>query len=326
MNRLAGGFLTRIDKAGEDLADLLDGLAAKFEPRIRAAFLRAIEDIRSKVDVPALRDAIARNDMPEVLRLLGLTGAQPFGGVLDPVRSLYLDAGKAAAETKPGRLEVRWDMLEPRTVGMLREYGARLIAQITNDTREGVMEVVAGQLAAGANPRTVATRIGQMVGLTRSQARAVLSYRRALQELKAEALVRRLRDGRFDRTVARAIERGEGLPAKTIDLLVKRYQERALRRRGETIARTESIRAANLANYAAMRQAIDQGRVEAATVTRRWVVARDERTCPTCKAVPKLNPNGVGMVEPFQTPIGVVQHPPLHPNCRCVVTFRLKVD
>lgn len=325
LNRLRSGPV-EVDKAGDQLADLLDGIAAKFEPRLRAAFLRAVEEAKGRIDVKALREAIEKADLPAVFRIVGLTEEGPFARLIDPLRSVFLAAADAASKQRPGRLEVRFDMLESRTVGLLRDYGLRLVAQVTNDARQGVMEVLADQMGGGVNPRAVATQVGQIVGLTQSQSRAVRNYRKALEELKGEALVRRLRDGRFDRTVARAIEQQEGLSKATIDKLVARYAERSLRRRGETIARTESIRAANLANWAAMRQAIEAGKVQAGAVTRRWVVARDERTCETCKPIPKLNPNGVGMMEPFRTPLGVVQHPPLHPNCRCVVTFRLKVD
>lgn len=325
MNRLRAGFI-EVDKAADDLADLIDVLAARFEPRIKAAFLRAMEDIRKRIDVAALRDAVDRSDHPAVLRILGLTEGGPLTRLVDPVRTTFIESAKAVSETRPGRLEVRFDMLEPRTVMLLRDYGLRLVSQVTEDTRAGVREVLARQLGEGVNPRGVATEVGRLVGLTANQVKTVRNYRRALEDLKGEALVRAFRDKRFDRTVARAIQEKAGLPAKVIDRLVERYRERMIRDRGETIARTESIRAANLANWAAMRQAIEQGKIEAGAVTRRWVVARDERTCPTCKAVPGLNAEGVGMMEAFRTPIGPVQHPPLHPKCRCAVTFRLKVD
>ncbi len=47
----------------------------------------------------------------------------------------------------------------------------------------------------------------------------------------------------------------------------------------------------------------------------------DDRLCPLCELVPDLNPDGVGLDEPFQTAAGPVMYPPAHPLCRCAVTL-----
>jgi hypothetical protein len=43
--------------------------------------------------------------------------------------------------------------------------------------------------------------------------------------------------------------------------------------------------------------------------------------CSICRAIPGMNPDGVGLHEPFQTPIGPIMHPAAHPACRCAVVL-----
>lgn len=303
--------------AGDDWLDLLDGIAARFEPRIRGTFLAAVEALRAKVDMDALRAAVDRGSVADVLRIVGLadeTGA--FDRIMEPLRQA-LEAGGAAVRQHEAvsTATFAFDRDSPRTIRAMREYGLALIRQITEETRGAVRDVMAEQLTAGINPRAVATRLGDIVGLTSHQAAQVGRYRAALVEGDMKALAMKLRDKRFDASVARAIREGGGVPADKIGQLVGRYAARLRRFRGEMIGRTESIRATNLGAHQGMRQAIEGGHVPEGGLTRRWIVARDERTCPVCKAIARLNAKGVPFEVPFQAPTGTVMRPPAHPNC-----------
>jgi hypothetical protein len=83
------------------------------------------------------------------------------------------------------------------------------------------------------------------------------------------------------------------------------------------------MQAANDASLAAWRQAAADGLVDPAQVRRHWVVADDERLCEVCEPIPNLNPGGVGLDEPFRTPIGALDGPTAHPRCRCTTWVRL---
>jgi hypothetical protein len=108
-----------------------------------------------------------------------------------------------------------------------------------------------------------------------------------------------------------------------IDQMVERYRQRYIKHRSEMIARTESINALNQANMETWRQMEEQGMVNRDQVRRFWLVARDERTCPRCRPIPALNPNGVGMEQAFDTPQdGLIMAPIVHPACRCAVFIR----
>lgn len=327
LQRLQSGPVATVEKAADDWADLLDSIAAKFEPRISATFRAAVDAMRAKIDATALRAAVDRGDMAAVLRVVGLaddTGV--FDRLMEPLRRAFEAGGAAAPQQQAvSSATFAYDRDTPRTVRAMRDYGLALIRQITEDTRGAVREVMTEQLNAGVNPRAVATRIGDIVGLTSHQAAQVARYRAALVEGDMKALAMKLRDKRFDATVARAIREGGRVPADRIGQLVGRYAERMRRFRGETIARTESIRAVNLGAHQGMRQAIDGGHLPETGLTRRWVVAKDERTCPVCREIARLNKRGVPFETPFRAPTGSLMRPPAHPNCRCVVTYALSV-
>jgi len=61
----------------------------------------------------------------------------------------------------------------------------------------------------------------------------------------------------------------------------------------------------------------DKGLIDAEQTVRVWIITPDDRLCDICEAIPTLNPDGVGLDEPFLTPEGPVDDPPAHPRCRC---------
>ena len=95
---------------------------------------------------------------------------------------------------------------------------------------------------------------GGIIGLTERQAGYVVNARRQLEELDAGYFERKLRDRRFDRTVAKAIREGKPLAQSDIDRIVGRYSDRLLFYRGETIARTEGLTALNAGRHEGIQQ------------------------------------------------------------------------
>jgi hypothetical protein len=125
-----------------------------------------------------------------------------------------------------------------------------------------------------------------------------------------EALRQRLLDGGKTRAQAQA--------------QVDRAARRALQLRVENIARTESIWASLEGQAQLWNEAARQGTLDPARFRRTWLVTPDDRLCQTtCAPIPGMNPNGVGLYEPFQTPVGPVMHLPAHPMCRCAVNGRV---
>lgn len=94
-----------------------------------------------------------------------------------------------------------------------------------------------------------------------------------------------------------------------------------------------SLRAANGGAQLAWQQQVSAGKVDAQTVTRFWHHAHDGRVREAHIQIPLMNPDGVGLNEPFQSPLGPIMYPgdPAAPleltaNCRCVLTYRLSSE
>jgi hypothetical protein len=196
----------------------------------------------------------------------------------------------------------------------LRRMADTIEAVIDQDIRQG--------LTNGMTTDEIARVIKATIGLTPKQAAAVENYRRLLEAGDQAALDRVLRDARFDRSV-----RSGNLDADKIDRMVTRYAERFQAHRAKTIARTESLRATNAGRAAAWAQYADRKGLGGDAVLRYWQTAHDERVCPICSAIPLMNPSGVPMDEPYNTPVGPLMMPPEpHPNCRCTERFALATE
>jgi hypothetical protein len=316
----------------------LAALIAALETRIRDEFLAAIERLRGSVDVRALADALAAG---QIDRALAILSDQLIARGFDPLRAAIVNGMIAAAQSTAlavsplvvpalGSVEVRFDVLNPRTAAFLNRYAFDLIQRLSAETRQTVKEVITAGVTAGENPRDVARDVRQTIGLLPRQEAAVQNYRRLLNERSAEALTRALRDRRFDATLRRAMRTGKPIAADKIDRMVERYRARYLKYRSEVIARTEAARANAVGNHAMWQQQIDQGLVTEDRILRKWVYTADGRVRHAHATIPTRNPRGVGFAQPFDTELGPLLFPG-DPNaapantiqCRCTVIYRV---
>jgi uncharacterized protein with gpF-like domain len=112
-----------------------------------------------------------------------------------------------------------------------------------------------------------------------------------------------------------------------IDKMVDAYQRRYIAYRAMTIARTETIRAANQGAVASTAAAVEA--MPDMTVIKTWVATSDGKTRPHHREMD--GKSVLGMSTPFLLPGGVTMlypHDPNAPasevaNCRCTVAFKL---
>jgi hypothetical protein len=265
-------------------------------------------------------------------------------------------AVNAASSWSPKIMQFQFDSLNPQVTEAVRRQAADLVVQITQQTKDAIKEEVRLGMLRGENPRETARAIRQTIGLTAQQQQAVANFRQELMTFhereKAGAwnlggsisrapggaqtyaigpdgkpldqiTARRLRDFRYDSVLQSAMNTGKPLTQAQIDKMVAAYQRKYLRHRSEVIARTESLRAANIGAHQTWRQAIDQKLIQEHWLKRFWILGRDERTCLTCRGVRNANQEGRAFDEPFITPSGErIRFPPLHPNCRCMIVVK----
>jgi hypothetical protein len=182
------------------------------------------------------------------------------------------------------------------------ELSAERVTAISSECRDGLRNTISTALGK-QHPlnREYLDEIASQVGLTGRQ-KTALSRFRGDQEKKAER--RRTKPGQVDRNVAR-------------------YEQRLLRQRARTIARTETIQAAEGGRERAWTTLADQEGLGKDAVTREWSTIGAGLACPICKPMDGVTAK---LGEEFTLPNGrTVMNPPAHPNCRCLTKYALKL-
>lgn len=336
--------------------DWLESLAKQHEARVTRAILTALRELRAKVDRVQLKQLIASQSPSVVAQVLvrDLEIARHLAKALNPLLDVLVAAGQSTGrrglEVRPGvvrkeDLTFGFDLVNPKTVQAAANYRNQLIREITTSTSQAIQSVIADGLREGAGPPDTARQLRGLLtgddyaektvdgvimtlGLTERQARAVTNYKRLIEQKNVEALARELHDRRFDRLVT-----GPNTPsAEQVDSAVERYAERYLAYRAVTISRTETLRAANLGQDLSIRRAAEDGEFGDLEPRRFWITAGDEKVRHEHRQIPSLNPDGVGLNEPFKYPGGRFIRLPGDPdvrdgamviNCRCTTLTRL---
>lgn len=252
------------------------------------------------------------------------------------VTEAYIAGGSAGvAQIPKAKIIASLDLTNPQAVEYLRTTLPTRIVEITEQTREAVRAILHTGFVEGIPAPKMARVIRNSVGLTTKQAQAVYNFRRQLEtgmigNGKAP-WDRRL--SASERAQARNMfyqaSEGKPAPVKQIDAIVDRYHESLVNRRSRNIARTESTRAFGAGKTAIWDEATRRGYLDPSTTRRRWIITPDERLREEHAAVPGMNKNGVGLNEPFMTPIGPVMgpresgDPGFDVNCRCDVYLEI---
>lgn len=269
-------------------------LADRLAPGLRVAFLRAIEQLRRELTSTEVGNLIG-GAHPTASELWHRLQALLDPAVREPITRLLTAAGTQALGELPESVQaqVRFDLTNPRAVEAVDTLVRASVQEIANASQDAVQTILKMGFQQGWTVDTMARRLRAVIGLTDRYATAVEKYREMLLGSQNAAKANELADA---------------------------YARRLLRQRATTIARTESIRAMNAGQQAAWQDAIDQ-HLLAPDVRQEWIVTDDDRLCPICEAIPALNPEGVPLGHPFQSPLGSLSGPPAHVACRCAVAI-----
>jgi hypothetical protein len=268
----------------------IHAFADRLRPAVRRQFLQAVNALRGTVTLDDLIDAVAQGRISVRLdaKLAGLSA--DLRAAVATVNRIFDEAQRVAADAldQSFGLQLRFDVVNPRALTAAGR-GARLVREVTESTRQGIQATIVRSIRDGIPPAEAARILRPTIGLTDRQAMAVMNYRFSLLE--------------------------EGASADTVARAAERYAAQLLRKRSETIARTETIRAGREGRDETWRQARAEGLLPD-TARRRWVVTDDDRLCPACEPLGGVE---VGLDEAF--PRGGGDGPPLHPNCRCTTVL-----
>jgi hypothetical protein len=327
-------------------ANSWESFIASWEKPLRDAFLDGVDRIRDAAEIGLIAERLEKGDVEGALRAVGIDASR-FRELDARLAEAFAAGGRftegripATRDPNGYRLDILFDVRNPRAEAWLRQHSANLIRQIADDQRTMVRAVLTQGLVDGRNPRDVALEIagrinratgrrdGGLIGLTATQQEWARSYARELATGNPAALQRALRDRRFDARVRRAIREGRGLTKEEALPVFRAYLNRALRWRAETIARTEAMTALHQSSQEAMQQAIDAGQVDEAAVTKVWHSAGDKRVRDTHQA---LDGQEVAFRADFVSPSGARLRFPGDPsappaetiNCRCWADYSI---
>jgi len=254
----------------------------------REAFIDAFEEIQRKVKSKDLREALEEEKPDAFIRDLKKAGI---------VSAALLEAWEVFNPHfiyHANREVVYWGWDRRLVPGdswvraWLKKYGLSRVKDLSSETIEGIKVALDQALERGENPLVAARRIRSMIGPNARQMQAIERYHSRLLE--------------------------QGVSPKRARELTEKLTQRYIKRRAETIARTEMIAAENYGALEAWDRAVKAG-LAGKESEKEWVTAFDERTCPACSQMDGVR---VRYNEPF--PVGVMM-PPLHPNCRCRASF-----
>lgn len=319
----------------QQIKEIQDAIA-KSRKRISSSFLQGVNQIRESETLKKVLSKIRDGDYTGAMSLVDERMIRAsFTPFTNAITTSARTGGAIGSEmfTSVG-IGVHFSVVNPFVANYLNSYNMGLIRQITSETRKTIKQVMTRGVNAGDNPLKVARVVRDTIGLSTRQEEAVWNYRRALEERTRAALDRALRDRRFDSSILTAIANEKDLPQSKIDSMVNRYRERYVKYRSETIARTEATRSVNAGKQLMFEQAVNDGEVNRNQIRRFWIYTHDDKVRDSHAAIPDLNPDGVGMDEPFLTGAGNRLMFPCDPsappedsiNCRCSLYMRVVVD
>lgn len=334
--------------------ELLEQLAADWQPQIRAAWIASLAEISSSIVLQRIIERLERGDVSGAVELLNIR-EEMFARVEATLLQAYNAGGQATVGTFPrvmdpsgNRILFTWGVRNLVGEQELRDHAARLVRGATQDMRRGIGEALSESLARGDNPRSAlrqivgrgrvdprtGTRAGGLLGLTQRQMQTTSWVRQALIDgdtvrmREYLSLSPNIRDRRFDRSVAKAIREGRSFSVTDADKIAGRYAERALDYRGKVLARHETALVLDKARDDAFRQQIAEGKVDQEDITKTWFhtarpTQRDQHAA--------MNGQTVAYGENFTAPDGTQLRYPHDPDapaehtigCFCRVEYRI---
>lgn len=319
----------------------------KYGNAVSRVFVKAMQDLRNDVQISQLVAALERGDVEAAMRILNIDDA-----VLSPVRTqlaaMFNEIGVAVVagvKFDPPRetfAKVRWNTGNPEAVRVLNEWLGDKITRTTSDTLTATRSALSEGLAAGKGPRDIAlevvgridasgNRTGGILGLNSQQQQYVRNMERYLREGDLQKVLRMSkRDKRFDASIRKLIREGKQPTEAQIKKWVQRYSDRLLKLRGDTIARTETAGATEIARFDAFRQMMDQRGYPYQYAIKEWRHGGGGMT-PRVQHVAESQTVVEGLYTPFVMPDGtrlLYPHDPNAPpnhviNCTCSLLIRM---
>lgn len=300
--------MIRFDKLVRTVSD-------RYDARVAAEWLRAVSGWRRGLDMRAIRAALKRGDVAAVERMLKVTSLQKTIEVdlARPLLETIRAAGQGSTTILQGRgFAATFDAARPDVAAIARRQGAKLVKDIPRQTRQVISEIIAMGQEFGLTPDQQARAIREVITLPPNWAGAPVQLAEDIRRGRMGRVSARYLSAADQQRIRSRINNGT-VTESFVEEMQAVYAKRLTNLRAQTIARQET----QMASHQGLLESWDQAGLPK-EARKFWLVTPDERLCPICRAIPRLNPKGRKLDEPFATPRGPVMFPPMsHVKCRC---------
>jgi len=211
-------FFEKVDRRGR-IAGRIRRVMDRNEKYLRPKVNEWLEAMRAKIMSDLSRKFAKGQALDITTKLTDWKWIQDNGhSTLKPALLKVLGNGAQEAFTIAG-IEGSFDILNPKSVAWAEKHCAKLVREVTDETRKGIKTIISRGIKEGKAMPRIAKEIRPLVGLTERQMLSVANREEWLITNRPE------------------------LSQREIDQRVDVYARRMHRGRAETIARTESANA-----------------------------------------------------------------------------------
>lgn len=282
--------MPRQDKQTQLFRDLIKRL----EPELQRALLLAWDEIRSRIDWTALKNAIARQDVQAAIDALNIEPSA-YWAYQQAATQAYVQGGMAAVATVNGpagsMASIRFDMTNPRAEAWIAQNVGGMIVGLTETAKETARATILSGYQAGRHPDSIALdiggrvvagkRTGGAVDLDGPRAERLLAISRGMETAEGVRDLVVIKDGiptvRYkvnpatSARILRAYRNGTAVPLADRQVSTRQYRNALLKARAETIALRETASAVMAAKHEAWRQVLDKLGAPDSAVEKTWV-------------------------------------------------------
>jgi hypothetical protein len=269
-------------------------LADSFAGRFKNTYRAAISSLRTAQNIRDIARAVRNKSIIGIDAVLPIydprlpESAARWANAAETFEARYRALILASGKKELARLgvEASFTLQNPYTPAWIQSQAGGLIREISQQTRQNIVQLTNSSFVDGLPPQQLAGLIRNEIGLLTREAAAV--------------------ERRYESALSQGIPPAQAAAARDT------YAAKLLDDRAERIARTETIAAEAQGQLASWRVARDQGFIVAGT-RRTWISGPEELgVCPICSALDEVS---VAINEPWQSAKGPIMAPPLHPNC-----------
>lgn len=281
---------------------LVHRVADANRPAFSETFRNSVTELRARATDAMVDHAIdnwgAHGELMLMLDVMDIAKAvDPVGAAAEVYARIV---SGVATRVAPEGLLSSLQITSPTVIRRARTLAANLVTKVNQQSRLAIRSAIHQSVMGKIDRQETRNIIRSAIGLNGRQGTALANYATSLYQ--------------------------QGHPKA--DAMVQKYSERLLRQRAETIARTETMTAANYGQLDAWKSMQAAGYLPA-DFRMVWMTTGDDRTCEDCAP---MDGQTVSLGEQFeQTEQGVlpservpyagdtVDAPPLHAACRCTV-------